>query len=238
MHRLFLSILIVLFGNSISANAQSLDHSMWSKLLKANVSVGGNVDYKGFKADANQLQSYLSYLEANAPKTSWSENEQLAYWINLYNAATIHLVAENYPVASIREINDGSPWDKQFIHVGNELLSLNEVEHEILRKKFKEPRIHFAINCASESCPRLLNDAYVGHILDQQLNAAARAFINDSSKNKITAKKAELSLLFSWFQEDFTTTGTVISFVNRFSEIKVGSAAQVDYLPYSWQLNE
>ncbi|MCB0464964.1 MAG: DUF547 domain-containing protein, partial [Aequorivita sp.] len=143
---------------STTANsAVNVDHSQWDKLLKKYVNNAGFLDYKGFKNDRQKLDDYLKMLSEKEPTNDWSVQELLAYYINLYNAATVKLIVENYPVKSIKDI-DGA-WTKGRVTVGNKELSLGGIENGILRK-MNEPRIHFAVNCASISCPKLMNEAY------------------------------------------------------------------------------
>ena len=162
----------------------------------------------------------------------------MAYWINAYNAFTIDLVVSEYPVKSIRNIGKGSPWDIRFIKIQDKEYSLNDIEHKILRVEFDEPRIHFAINCAAISCPKLLNEAYVAEKLDLQLEAMAKEFINDAENNRISSKKAELSNIFNWFKEDFTKNGSLIEYVNQYANTKASPKARIVYLKYNWNLNE
>ena len=118
-------------------------------------------------------------------------------------------------------------------------MDLNNIEHGILRKDFEEPRIHFAVNCASVSCPKLRNEAYVGSRLDAQLNDQAKAFLADKGKNNIkNANEAKLSKLFKWFKGDFTKNGDLISFINKYSTVKLNKDANLDFLDYDWNLNE
>lgn len=219
----------------ITNDGKTIDHKQWNDLLQKHVSSKGNVDYKGFKKDAAALQSYLDLLAKNLPQKSWSKNSVLAYWINAYNAYTVKLILDNYPIKSIKKI-DG-PWDKQFFTLGNKKYSLGEIEHKILRK-MNEPRIHFAINCASFSCPNLANEAYTETALDKQLETAAKSFVNDKTKNTITADKAEISSIFDWFSGDFKTNGTLINFLNKYRTTKIDKNAKVKYKEYNWNLNE
>jgi hypothetical protein len=223
------------YPTTISATTQAADHSKWNVLLQKNVSKNGIVDYKGFKKDSKQLQSYLALLASNVPTKSWSKNAVLAYWINTYNAFTVKLILDNYPVKSIKDIKD--PWSQKFFSLGDKKYSLEEVEHEILRK-MDEPRIHFAINCASFSCPNLLNEAYTEASVEKQLTTVVKSFINDKSKNTITANKVEISKIFDWFSGDFKNKGTVIDFLNQYSSIKINSKAKLGYKEYNWALNE
>jgi hypothetical protein len=223
------------YPTTISETAQSANHTKWNVLLQKNVSKNGIVDYKGFQKDSKQLQSYLDVLAANVPTKSWSKNAVLAYWINAYNAYTVKLILDNYPVKSIKDIND--PWGKKFFTLGTSKYSLEQIEHEILRK-MSEPRIHFAINCASFSCPNLLNEAYTDANLEKQLTTVAKNFINDKSKNTITSNKVEISKIFDWFSGDFKKKGTVIDFLNQYSSIKINSNAKISYKEYNWTLND
>ncbi len=215
--------------------AASIDHAQWNTLLQKHVSKSGNVDYKGFQKDSKQLQSYLDLLAANVPTKSWSKNAVLAYWINTYNAYTVKLILDNYPVKSIKDISN--PWGKKFFTLGAKKYSLEEVEHEILRK-MDEPRIHFAINCASFSCPNLLNEAYTEAKVEKQLESVAKSFVNDKTKNTITANKIEISEIFNWFSGDFKTKGTLIDFLNQYSTVKINSKASVKFKTYNWSLND
>lgn len=214
---------------------EATDHNKWNALLQKNVSKDGTVNYKAFQKDGKELQSYLDELSARVPNRSWSRNAILAYWINTYNAFTVKLILDNMPIKSIKDINN--PWGKKFISLANKKYSLEEIEHEILRK-MDEPRIHFAINCASFSCPNLLNSAYTETKLEQQLNTVAKSFINDKSKNSITANKIEISKIFDWFAGDFKKEGSVISFLNQYSSIKINPKAKLNYKDYNWSLND
>ncbi|TDD95593.1 DUF547 domain-containing protein [Flavobacterium cellulosilyticum] len=219
----------------ITSDAKTINHSQWNDLLQKHVSTNGNVDYKGFQKDAVALQSYLDLLAKNLPQKSWSKNAVLAYWINAYNAYTVKLILDNYPVKSIKKIDN--PWDKDFFTLGDKKYSLGEIEHKILRK-MNEPRIHFAINCASYSCPNLSNKAYSETELDKQLDAAAKSFVNDTTKNTFTSDRIEISSIFDWFSGDFKTKGTLIDFLNKYSTIKINTKAKVKYKDYNWNLNE
>lgn len=222
----------------------AVSHALFSSLLKKHVTATGKVNYRGFIQDSTQLNRYLKLLSDNAPAPSWSRNDQLAYWINAYNAFTIQLIIRNYPLKSIKDIGSriqipfvNSPWDIKFIRLGKELYDLNNIEHDILRSKFNEPRIHFAIVCASVSCPKLLNEAYEGARINAQLEAQAIAFINDPSRNKVAPNQAQLSAIFSWFKGDFTKQGNLISFINKYSKVKVNQNAKISSLDYNWNLN-
>jgi hypothetical protein len=225
---------------AITGNSNPVSHHLWDMFVKKYVSVSGQVNYKAIKLNVADLDMYLSLLINHHPAASWSDNERKAYWINAYNAFTIKLIIDNYPVKSIKDIGKASktPWDINFIDIEGQKYSLGNIEHNILRKEFNDPRIHFAINCASVSCPKLLNEAYIPETLDQQLNKVTEGFVNDSSRNKISIGSAEISSIFNWFSEDFTKKGTVVDFLNQYSKVKINSKTKVNYLVYNWNLNE
>ena len=181
-------------------------HQQWDDLLAKYVDDEGNVDYKAFKNDEAALDTYLQLLGGNAPEESAAREEKLVYYINLYNAATVKLILEHYPLESIKDIK--SPWAKKWIKVGQHTLSLGAIEHKILRK-LNEPRIHFAINCASYSCPKLSNRAYTLERLEEQLEAATKEFVNDTRRNRIDTAYAEISEIFKWYKADFTEAGSL-----------------------------
>lgn len=221
-------------------------HAQWDALLKKHVAPDGMVDYRGFIKDRQKLKTYLKLLQAGVPDPlAWSREEQLAYWINAYNAFTVKLIIDNYPLQSIKELNrkmaaptNKTIWDKKFFTLAGQPFSLNMIEHGILRKEFIEPRIHFAINCASVSCPVLLNEAYTAVKLEQQLERQTRQFINDPSKNKLSAQNPEVSYIFNWFADDFIKNSNLIQFLNRYSKTKINPNAKISFLEYDWNLNE
>lgn len=210
-------------------------HKDWDNLLKIYVDEQGNVDYKGFKKELETLDRYLEQLGDYSIDENWSREKKLAYFINLYNAGTVKLILDNYPVESIKEIK--RPWDKTLIRQGGELISLGKIEHKILRK-MNEPRIHFAINCASYSCPKLLNQAYTEDKLEEQLNFVTKDFINDTSRNIFSETKIELSKIFKWYQKDFEYEGSLIAYLNQYSKSYINPKVKIEYLNYNWSLNE
>jgi hypothetical protein len=231
-------LLLLLCASSLSlvqAGGDNVpDHIMWNSLLGRYVTAAGVVNYTAMKADV-KFDQYLLELEGSHPDASWSMNERKAYWINAYNAYTVKLVTDNMPLKSIKDIED--PWDKKFIDIEGNSYSLNQIEHEILRPKFSDPRVHFAINCASISCPRLAHKAYSAKLLDQQLEQATRSFVNNKSFNTITASSISLSPIFDWFKEDFELKGGVNKFINRYSSVTVDLDAKISYTDYDWGLN-
>ncbi len=176
-------------------------HQQWDKLLKKHVDASGMVNYKGFQKDKAELEAYLKILSDNAPQSNWAKSDEKAYWINAYNAFTVALILTKYPVKSIKDIAGNiykvnTPWDIRFITIGGKKYDLNNIEHGILRKKFDDARIHFALVCASISCPKLQQEAYIGSKIDTQLDDAGKEFLNDKSKNNISTGKAQLSKYF------------------------------------------
>lgn len=244
---IFLFAFILMASCKVSkykGDASPVSHSIWDSLLMDHVAKDGLVDYKGFMKDSTQLKEYLKVLSAHHPNDEyWTKDEQLAYWINAYNAFTIKLVIDNYPVKSIKDIKSGvsfvnSVWDIKFINIESRTYDLNNIEHGIIRKQFDEPRIHFAVNCASISCPSLQQRAYTADNLDRQLTKSAKEFLADPSKNKITADKIEISPIFKWFSDDFTKKGSLIDFLNQYSPVKINEDAVITYQDYNWELND
>ena len=242
MRKIFFSISCLLVSTLMFAQKAPL-HQQWDKLVKKHVNEAGLVNYKGFQKDQSDLDAYLKLLSDNAPQKNWSENDQKAYWINAYNAFTVALILKHYPVSSIKKIGGSiykinTAWDIKFINIGGEKYDLNNIEHQILRKKFDDPRIHFAIVCASISCAKLRREAYTGAKLEAQLDDQGKDFLNDKSKNKITADKAELSKYFTWYSGDFTKNGSLRDFINKYSQTKISANTKLSDLDYNWNLNE
>lgn len=234
MHRLLL-IALILF--QLTSQGQDIrTHQIWNELLKNYVSEDGHVDYKGFSKERDQLDEYLNQLSHQAPNGRWSDSDKIAFWINVYNAFTVDLILDHYPIKSINDITN--PWTGKIIKIGEDQLSLNDVENMFLRKDFDEVRIHFAINCASKSCPPLRNEAYTGQKLEKQLTEQTRQFINDPSYNVIQPKQLKLSMIFQWYEKDFIKDGTVQDFLLLHSDIPFDKNAEINYLNYDWRLNE
>lgn len=228
-----------------SESGERPDHSLWTQLLTKHVNEKGFVNYKGMLSERQKLENYTESLSANPPASSWTDNEKLAYWINAYNAFTVKLIVDNYPLESIKDLNPtiaiptvSTIWSKKWFQIGGEDFSLDEIEHKILRKDFEEPRIHFAVNCASFSCPPLRAEAFVAERVNEQLDEQARIFINDSVRNKIGKDEVIISKIFSWFKGDFTNGQSLIQFLNKYSDTRINEDADVDHMDYEWSLNE
>lgn len=237
---------LLLFLAPLASLAEDL-HAPWQALLSAHVR-DGQVDYQGFKRDQPALDRYLAELDATRPG-QLAKDQQLAYYINGYNAYTVLLILEHFrdgrPVRSIKDIGGlfSSPWSIRFVRLGGELLTLDMVEHEILRPRFGDPRIHFAINCASLGCPPLRDEAYRGDRIDRQLDDSTTRFINDPQFTYVKDNTLYLSKIFDWFGDDFVAGA--VPFVRRYADQPLagrleaaGSGLRLKYLPYDWSLND
>lgn len=210
-------------------------HAAWNALLAKYVSNTGRVNYRKFDKEQAALDAYLKELSDNPPADTWSRAEKMAYWINAYNAFTIDLILDNYPLNSIRWLDQGKPWDVQRIRLGGKNYSLNQIENEILRPQFNDARIHFAINCAARSCPPLLNQAYTADNLERLLAQRTRQFINNPQYNTLTANQATVSKIFEWYAADF---GDLKAFLNTYADTKLEGTATVNFAEYNWDLNQ
>jgi hypothetical protein len=219
----------------LSGNTQKMDHSSWTAILQSYVTDKGDVNYNRLQNNRTILNGYLNALASNVPDKNWSTSEKKAYWINAYNAYTVQLILDNYPIQSIKDLKN--PWGQKFITLNDETLTLNTIEHKILRP-MGDSRIHFAIVCASESCPKLLNCAFEAETIDSQLDQAAHEFINDPTKNSITPSKITISKIFKWFKSDFPKGVDFINYLNTYSTVQISPEAKINHQNYNWALNE
>ena len=244
--RLALAIILVILvtATPIAASTDnSVDHRLFGELLKAYVA-DGRVDYAGFQSEEAKLDQYLDLLQ-RVEISSLSRNEQMAFYTNLYNAWTIKLILSKYPeISSIKALGifNSGPWKKKVVRLKGETVSLDHIEHDILRPRYKDPRIHFAINCAAKSCPPLRSEPYSGDRLDQQLDDSTRSFINNPRSYRWEGRNLYVSRIFKWFSEDFNED--VLAFFRQYAdgELKenLDAASQkinVQYLEYDWSLN-
>jgi hypothetical protein len=270
---LFFLFLHLFFSAGICASTpdESFIYDRYEKVLVTYVDARGMVDYKKLKANREELRSFLHALDIleSGNYEAWSEDEKIAFWINVYNALTIEVILDNYPINasflkslrypknSIRQIP--GVWDKITFRIMGRTLTLDFIEHQILRKEFKEPRIHVALVCAAKGCPALRREPYKGEILHEQLDEQARGFLSDRRKFFIVKanRLVFLSPIFKWFVKDFASsykakTGfkghdprekTVLSFISlhlgdedrKFLEEE---SYRIKYLKYDWTLNE
>ncbi|MGD9791197.1 MAG: DUF547 domain-containing protein [Phycisphaerales bacterium] len=221
------------------------DHSAFDTVLKVHVSAsGGFVDYEALKKDAAGLDAYITSI-ATANIDTLGRDERLAFLINAYNAFTLRLILDHYPVDSIKDIPSDERWDAKRWTISGDTYSLNQIEHELIRPKFAEPRIHFALVCAAIGCPPLRNQAYTGSRLEEQLadqsayvHAHSRWFVLNEAKGEIA-----LTALYDWYGGDFTQkASSVAAYAAQFSPdlvrlINAGKEPRVTFLDYSWKLN-
>jgi len=227
------------------------EHATWTELLQAYVQ-DGLVDYARLRRDGRgALRAYTDQLETHVGRVDgWTREQQMAFWINAYNAYTVQLVVDHYPVKGIRSIGgllSGSVFRRRFIALGPSggAISLDDIEHRMLRPVFREARIHFAVVCASISCPALRPEAYRADVLEAQLTDAARQFLGDTTKNRYDSRNNTLwlSAIFNWFREDFEQdAGSLDAFVRRYLPAADGAAMdarrpRIRFLAYDWSLN-
>lgn len=229
-----------------------LDHSVWSALLTKHVktrSDGVNmVTYSKFSgADKAALNGYLDALAAT-PIRQFNRNEQMAYWVNLYNALTVQVILDHFPVTSIRDIDISpgllavGPWDKKLITVDGEELSLNDIEHRILRPIWKDPRIHYIVNCASIGCPNLAKTAYSGADIENAMTEAAKAYVNDMRGVSVRNGRITVSRIYDWFIEDFGgNEAGIIAHLSRYADSDLKAQLQaignLSDTEYDWSVN-
>ena len=242
-------ILLTLAFNSFAFDH---NHTKWNSILKRYVQIEGSqsfFDYKGMKENLKDLQSYLGEIEGlkKDEYKNFTKDQQLAFWINAYNAFTVQIVTKNYPLNSIKDIGYGgfnpikTIWDREFIKLSlsRRKYSLNRIEHKTIRKYFKEPRIHFAVNCASMGCPSLLDEAFVATKLNTQLDSVAKNFLTNTDKNKYdsTSKELVISKIFKWYGGDFKEQFQgPKGYISKYIEFPKGT--NIEWDSYSWKLNE
>ncbi len=225
---------ITLFFVSLSFS-QKINYFNYELFLRNYVTEAGVVDYDKIYKNKEALSKVLVDFEKTQPNIYWSNKESIAFWINSYNLYSIKIVIDNYPIKTIREIGDA--WNKNFIPSRGALVSLNYIDNEIL-KSLNEPRYHFAINCTSFSCPNFKQEPYEAEKIGSQLEDCAVTFINDKTKNIITPRKIMLSKIFDWYKSEFTLDGTLIQYLNKYSEVKIKDDAAVIYQEYDWDLRK
>lgn len=225
------------------------NHTALDAILKHHVRDGW-VNYHALKADPKPLNSYLDTLAAVPEKdfNGWPEKERLAFLINLYNAATMKLIVDHYPVKSIKDIGGflGSPWKQEVVRLFGKVTTLHEVEHGIIRKQYPDARAHFALVCAAKGCPPLRAEAFLAARLDEQLDDQGRVFLGQRHKNRVEAgeRTIHLSPIFKWFNEDFEKkSGSVLQFLGPFLPGKDRSVVacgglKIKYTDYDWSLND
>ena len=216
-----------------SVNEVAIATDAWGRLLVSNVNSRGGVNYQGIKASMEVLDSYLDVTSSGPPSGTLAAR---AYWINQYNAYTIKLILDNWPVVSIMDLHGGKAWDVKWIEIAGESLSLNQIEFEKLRPGQTDARIHFAVNCAAASCPPLYNRLFTASNLDSTLERLAKSFINNRRYNNVSSTPWQLSRIFDWYAGDF---GNVLEFIEARIEGEAGSPGDAPgFLEYDWSLNK
>lgn len=228
-------ILLILIVCPLFTFSQYINYNFYEDFLNKYVSDEGYVDYDAIHENQEDFKILISRFEMLPVQENWSKNQQLAHWINVYNVYSMKLILDYFPISSIKDIADS--FNYRFIPHKGQLLSLNYIEKEILSKTLDE-RIHFAINCASLSCPKLNRTPFYADTVENQLEMAAFDFINDASKNTITKKEIKISKIFDWFRVDFLkNNASIIDYINRYSKIKIKHNAALNYSEYNWGLN-
>lgn len=249
------------FARFDDASVKTVDHTIWDGLLKKYVVAGDDglnrVRYADFKQnDHAALKGYVRSLEGVNP-AALARPEQFAYWANLYNAKTIDVVLDAYPVKSIKDITPkggfidflkksvgaGGPWKAKIMKVEGHELSLDDVEHNIMRAIFKDPRVHYAVNCASVGCPNLQRDAFTGEKLEAMLEAGGKAYVNSPRGFKVKAGAVSASSIYSWFQVDFGGNAKgVLDHAAKYAETplkeKLAAVSTISNYEYDWSLND
>lgn len=259
--RLLLIVLLALQSQILFA--AEFDHGKWHGLLQNHVELldegrTSRVDYAGIMENRSELDAYLQSLSLidQLVFDSWSTDEQLALLINAYNAATVSLILSRYPnLKSIKDIGSlfRSPWRREFISLLGKTMTLDEIEHQLIRGsgRYKEPRIHFAVNCAAIGCPALSNKAYEPETLEQQLESASKMFLSDRSRNYFSENRLYVSSIFKWYREDFEQGWQGINSLQEFlsgysAELELDDQAlanlqnnrlRIRFLSYDWDLN-
>ncbi|WP_066014600.1 DUF547 domain-containing protein [Endozoicomonas atrinae] len=267
MARYFISALLLFFSIAVQAvpspdrwpywdkvdnnSERVVEHSEWQRFLSRYVKLSEStkmymVEYgRVNKEDKERLGAYLEGLAKQDPR-KLNRSEQLAYWINLYNALTVNLILDYYPVKSITKLGKGwfrmGPWKDELIKIAGQNISLHDIEHRIIRPIWNNPRIHYALNCASIGCPDLLPDVYQGRKIDDQLEAAARWFINQKKGAAFVSGRLVLSSIFDWYEDDFINEDGVLKEIKSYASGELKSKLEnyrgrISYR-YNWKLNE
>lgn len=242
------------FSKFAAGSSKAVDHAVWDRQLKAYVMPANDginrVDYARWKKEGHaELKRYVASLE-QVDFTTLDRPEQFAFWANLYNAKTTDVVLDKYPVKSIKDISlggglktlvTGGPWQAKIVKVNGLAMSLDDIENSAMRPVFKDPRVHYSVNCASIGCPNLLTEAFTGARLDSQLDAAARAYINHPRGFDVQGGKVKASSIYTWFAADFGgSAAAVLDHARKYAEPalkqKLDGITTIDTYDYDWKL--
>ncbi len=235
------------FGSN-AASAETIDHSLWDKLLGEYVVAGSDgvnlVDYARLQDEAaDELQAYLDAMQGVTIE-DFSRDEQYAFWVNLYNAATVDVILRNYPLDSIRDIGllGQGPWKDDAVTVSGRVLTLDNIEHDILRPNWQDVRIHYAVNCASIGCPNLARRAYTSERLEPMLEEAAAAYVNHPRGFARRDGRIIASNIYDWYQEDWGSVGDVLDHARQYATGPTArlleGVTEIDSYDYDWSLND
>lgn len=254
-NRIVLTLLVVALGvAAMPVHAADPDYTVWNRILHDHYDPTRGMDYERLKAKDLETLRGLRQAMSKVDVAKLDRKEQLAFWINLYNISVVGIVTESYPVESIRDLSTDpiirlNVFKKESVSFGSAALSLNDIENERIREGFKDPRIHFAINCAARSCPPIRPEAFTGARLDEQLDDQARRFLNGPNGIRLEPGRKKLVIhttkIMDWFGDDFETWGGGrVAFIKRFASAskreaitKAGNTVKLDYEPYDWDLN-
>ncbi|WP_375752444.1 DUF547 domain-containing protein [Vibrio sp. HN007] len=231
------------WNTSNEANSKQISHADWQGFLDSYLVIKGEnalVRYADVsKADHQKLKGYIKVLSSQDPLT-YNKAEQYAYWVNLYNTITVDLILENYPVKSITKLGglfSFGPWGDEVVTVNGNELTLNDIEHRILRPIWNDPRTHYAVNCASLGCPNLQSQAFTSDNTESLLEQAATSFINSSKGVSISGKTTQLSSIYDWFIADFGNESDLIKHLRKYRSELPTNLGKIKY-GYDWSLNE
>ncbi|MDE1240840.1 DUF547 domain-containing protein [Vibrio aestuarianus] len=231
------------WNHSNEESTQTISHQVWQTTLDSYLIKDNHnnlFDYKNVNSkDKTRLEQYISQLSKLDPR-EYTKAEQYAYWVNLYNALTVNLVVDNYPISSITKLRglfSFGPWEQKIITINQKELTLNDIEHRILRPIWKDPRTHYAINCASLGCPNLQEQAFTAKNTQPLLEKSATEFINSKKGVKLTNDKLVLSSIYDWFSEDFGTKQQLFQHLARYNKTLKDTERDVSY-QYDWKLND
>lgn len=234
------------------ASTRTIDHGAWQRFLLNYLRIGADGAHRVAYAevtpeDRSELDGYIDALAA-VPLAEHRREEQLAYWINLYNALVVRLVLEHYPIASILDVEGRpggreGPWDLELVTIDGTALSLHDIRHRILRPIWRDPRLHYALSCGAVGCPSLKPEPYRGERIDKQLTKAAMAYINDPRCIQVDEDRLMVSSIYRWYKEDFGGTDrAVISHLMAYAEPRLAMLLQdfesVSPDMFDWRLND
>ena len=230
---IFRAIILLILGVNMAVDKRNV-HQPWEDQLQRYVNPRGVVNYRDWKKETHALKSYLKALEDHPPQPYWTTTNLKAYWINVYNAATISLVLDHHPLQSIKDID--APWGTTVFRLGDQSMSLKAIEGLLL--EMGDPRILFTLHRATVSSPDLSRQPYRSSTLEEQLQTAAIRFLNDPSLNQCHKDKSHLSPIFLWYFKDFGSLEQRVTLLQKYGCTEVNQKTKFRYLPFDWQLNE